>query len=272
MVAVLLLGIVFAAVSHSAASPLTSAVGTVFSPLDKLSASLSRALSGFEMSFASSKAYLDEIAALKEQLSDNTQKLADYERMKKQVEAYEKVLELKDRNPDYELCFGTVIARDAADAGYTFVLQVGSLDGVSAGDPVLSGGNVVGLIKKVNTTTSVVMSVLDPRLSVGAYEIGTGEQGIAEGDAALMKRGLFRLSGLKSATAVVSGGIVCTSGAGGVFPSGLVIGTVETVEDDPADSSVYAAVKPAVAPGELFGVFVITGFAGQGEKDDFMVK
>ena len=271
IVAVLLLGVVFAAVSHSGSSPLTTAVGAVFSPLNKLSASLSRALSGFEISFASSGKYLDEIDALKKQLSESTQKLADYERMKKKVEAYEKILELKERNPDYKLCYGTVIERDAADAGLTFVLDVGSLDGVNAGDPVLSDGNVVGLVKKANATTCVAMSVLDPRLSVGAYEINTGEQGFAEGDTVLMKRGLLRLSGLKSTTAVVSGGIVCTSGSGGVFPSGLIIGTAVTVENDPGDSAVYATVKPAAAFEDLSEVFVLTSFDGQGDKDDFTI-
>ncbi len=269
---VLLLGVVFAAVSHSASSPLTSVVGAVFSPLDKLSASISGALSGFELSFASSEVYLDEITALKKQLSDSRQQLADYERMKKKVEAYEKILELKQRNSDYALCYGTVISRDAADAGNTFVLDVGSLDDISVGDPVLSDSNVVGLVKKVNTTTCVAMAVLDPRLSVGAVEVSTGEQGFAEGDAALMKQGILRFSGLKSTTAVVSGDVVCTSGFGGVFPPGLVIGTVETVEEDPADSSAYATVKPAVAPDDLFGVFVLTSFAGQGEKDDFSLN
>ncbi len=269
--AALLLGVFFAAVSHGSSSFFTSIVSTVFSPLEKAAAALSAQAGSFAASFKSSSVYLERIRELEKELSQSTQKLAEYEKLKTKVKDYENSLGLKERNPDFLLCYATVISRDAADAGFSFVLDVGSADGVSVNDPVLCDGNVAGIVKKVNTTTCVALCVLDPRVSIGAYEVGTGEKGFVTGDAKLLKEGLFRLSGLKSTTAIVSGGIVSTSGAGGIFPAGLVIGCVVTVEDDEADTSSYATVKPACDTANLSGVFVLTAFAGQGEKDDFTV-
>lgn len=269
--AALLLGVVFAAFSHNSSSFFTSIVSAVFSPLEKTASSLSRHADSFAVSFKSSSVYLEQIEQLEKQLNESTQKLSEYEKLKAKVKDYENILGLKERNSDFVFSYGTVISRNAADAGSSFVLDVGRIDDVSVNDPVLCDGNVVGIIKKVNTTTSVALSVLDPRLSIGAYEVSTGEKGFLSGSAKLIGDGLVRLSGLKSTTAVVSGGIVITSGAGGVFPPGIVIGTVVTVENDEADTSSYATVKPACDITSLSGVFVLTDFAGQGEKDDFTV-
>lgn len=263
----LLTGILFAAFTHSSSSFLTSIASVVLSPLDKAAAAVSRHANAFSISFRSSSVYLEKIEELEKEISENTQSLADYEKLKTKIKDYETVLELKQRNPEFELCYGTIIARDAADAGSSFVLDVGKADGVSVNDPVIYSGNVVGIIKNVNTTTCVALTVLDARLNIGAYEVRTGEKGIAAGSAKLQKDGLLKLSGLKNTTAIVSGGIVSTSGAGGIFPSGLVIGTVTTVEDDVADTSSYAAVKPVCNIDELTAVFVITSFKGQGEKN-----
>ncbi|HZJ75823.1 MAG TPA: rod shape-determining protein MreC [Clostridia bacterium] len=272
IIAALLSGILFAAFTNSSSSFFTSIVSVVFSPLDKAAAAVSRRANSFSISFRSSSVYLEKIEELEKEINENTQKLADYEKMKMKIKDYETILELKKRNPDFELCYGMVIARDAADAGSSFVLDVGRADGVSINDPVICSDNVVGIIKKVNTTTSVALTVLDTRLNIGAYEVRTGEKGIAVGSAKLQKDGLLKLSGLKGTTAVVSGGIVSTSGAGGIFPAGLIIGTVTTVEDDVADTSSYATVKPACNISELTGVFVITNFPGQGEKNVSLIE
>jgi rod shape-determining protein MreC len=63
----------------------------------------------------------------------------------------------------------------------------------------------------------------------------------------------------------VGGGIVCTSGAGGIFPEGLIIGEVTAVCDDDVSAGYYAQVKPFADISRVSDVFVITSFEGQGE-------
>lgn len=265
--AVVLLGVVFAAVSRNASSPLTSAIGTIFSPLQQLSATISGSLEDVSASFRSSTIYRAEMIELEKELEEYRKKLADYDEMKKKVDAYEEFYGIKQKNDDYEFCYGSVISKDAADAYGSFVLNTGSSDGVSVGDPVIYGEYVVGVVKKVNFSTCVVYSVLDPRVNIGAFESGTKEYGYVSGDTALYSSGLARLSGLDASTSIVKGGIVCTSGAGGVFPNGLIIGEIVSVKNDDVTAAYYAEVKPFCMPDDVTDVFVITSFAGQGEGE-----
>lgn len=267
MVAVILAGVLCAVISHNASSPITTAIGTIFSPLQKLSANIADALGEAELSFRSSSSYRDENEQLKAELEEYRKQLADYGEMKQKVEAYEEIYGVQQKNEDFELCYAGIISRDSADPYKSFVLNVGSGDGVQVGDPVISGEYVVGTVQKVNYSTCVVYSVIDPRLNVGVYEAGTGEYGYMCGDDALFDRGLCKLNGLDSSTSVVSGGIVCTSGAGGVFPSGLIVGEVASVKSDAISAGYYAEVKPFAELDRLTDVFVITSFEGQGEGE-----
>ncbi len=264
---VILAGILCASFSRNASSPFTTVVGTVFSPLKKASASIAEGFAEVSSSFRSSALYRVENAELEKELMEYRKKLADYDEMKKKTDAYEEFYGIKEKNPDYEFSYASVISKDAADAYHSFVLNTGSGDGVAVGDPVIYGDYVVGIVKKVNYSTCVVYSVLDPRVNMGAFESGTKEYGYVSGDEELYKNGLCRLSGLDTSTSIVSGGIVCTSGAGGVFPNGLLIGEVTAIKNDEITASYYAEIKPFADPEKITDVFVITSFEGQGESE-----
>lgn len=267
MVAVILAGVLCAVISHNASSPITSAISAVFSPLQKLSANIADALDEAEFSFRSSASYKEENEQLKDEIEEYRRQLADYGEMKQKVEAYEEIYGVQQKNEDFELCYAGIISRDSSDPYQSFVLNVGSGDGVQVGDPVINGEYVVGTVKKVNYSTCVVYSVIDPRLNIGVYESGTGEYGYICGDDALFEQGVCKLNGLDSSTSVVSGGVVCTSGAGGVFPGGLLVGEVTSVKSDNISAGYYAEVRPYAELDELTDVFVITSFEGQGEGD-----
>ena len=59
---------------------------------------------------------------------------------------------------------------------------------------------------------------------------------------------------------LIAGDLVVTSGLGGYYPSGLVIGSVEDVRTDDSGLTQYAVVQPNVRPENLVQVFVITAF------------
>ena len=265
--AVVLLGVLCASVSHNASSPFTSVIGTIFSPLQKLSVAISDSFNDVSAAFTSSSVYLEENEALKKEIEGYRKQLADYDDLKQKVDAYEEFYGIKQKNADFEISYGSVISRDAADVYGSFVLNTGSKDGVEAGDPVIYGEYVVGIVKKVDFSTCVVYSVLDPRVKIGAFESGTREYGFVSGDEKLYSQGLCKLEGLDSSTSVVNGGVVCTSGAGGVFPDGLIIGEITAVKTDEISTASYAQVKPFAELDQISEVFVITSFEGQGEGE-----
>ena len=265
--AVILLGVICAAFSHNASSPFTTAMSVVFSPIQRLASSFSNEMTGLSASFTSSSVYIEQIEDLENQISEYRKHLADYEELKQKVTAYEEFYNIKVQNPDYQFAYGTVVSRDVADPYGSFVINAGSTSGIEVNDPVIYGDYVVGVVKKVNLSTCVVYTVLDPRVNIGAYESATREYGYVSGDSKLLKKGLCKLQGLDRSSSIVSGGIVCTSGSGGVFPHGLIIGEVDSVTSDKVTTSTYATIKPYTNLNDLTDVFIITSFIGQGESD-----
>lgn len=265
MLIVLLAGIAVSASSKNNASPITSAASTVFSPLSRFSAFVSEKLDSLTGGFVSSSTYRQRVAELEQQVADYQAKLVEYEKYKKQVEAYEKFLEIKEKNPDYQFTAGTVIGRDSADTFGSFKLNCGSLDGVSVNDPVISGEYLIGIVTEVTPTTCVVLSVYDPKVNASAYEIRTGEMGYINTTVKMADQNKIKFAGLTKETAVAEGGIVCTSGVGGVFPRGLIIGTVTEVREDEGDISYYAVVEPEIDISKIQDAFVITDFEGKGD-------
>ena len=75
------------------------------------------------------------------------------------------------------------------------------------------------------------------------------------------------MPGLSSSTAVTAGGIVCTSGVGGIFPRDLIIGSIVDVVDGTVDISASAIIEPGIDLSEITDVFIITSFDGQAESN-----
>lgn len=259
----LILGIFVAAVSNDGTAPVTSIAGKVFAPFNSLSETAAKKLSEFGARFKSSKTYKDEIESLQNELESARIELADYYDTVHKLNSYEAFLEIKSENPDYTFEPAAVILRDTGDIYGAFTIDKGSDDGISVNDPVIYGKYLVGCVKEVSASTSVVRTLFDPKVNVGAYEIRTREDCYTESDATLAKVGMIRISGLSRSTPIVPGGIVCTSGTGGVFPKDLIIGTVSEVVNDETDISAYASVTPGVNNKEITDVFVITYFNGQ---------
>ena len=268
ILAALMIGIIIAAASHGGASPSSSLLGAVFSPLQRLSAYVSGQIGNFSGGFVSAGTYAKEIDELKQQIADYQKKLVDYDEMKRQITSYESVLGVKEAHQDWEMAPASIIARDSADLFYSFTLNKGSSDGVEPNDPVISGQYLVGRVERVWSTGCTVKTILDPSVNVSAEESNTNEQGVLGTDIALSREGKCQLTGLERSTVVSKGGIVQTSGAGEFFPQGILIGTVEDVKNNTYDISAYAVVKPGVEISAVHDVFIITAFEGQKTAED----
>ncbi len=105
-------------------------------------------------------------------------------------------------------------------------------------------GTLVGVVSEVGLTWSTLITVIDAGLEMGGLVTRTESAAIVEGDFALMIDGFLKLSYLPQNTELLAGDLVVTSGKGGVYPSGLVVGTIESIHTDPSGMSRYAVVRP----------------------------
>ena len=259
----LMLGIFIAAVSDSGSSPLSSAAGTVMAPLDGLASQLAKTLKTFNAKFVSADYYRQQSEELSSELESCREQMADYENLKYKLGAYEAFLDVKEKNPDFKFIPAAVIMRDTSDISGSFTVNAGKNDGVEINDPVICGSVLVGVVRELTERSCTVYTLFNPAVSVGTYEIRTREDCYIEYDSPLASKGLLKLSGLSRSTPVVSGGIVCTSGIGGIYPRDLIIGTVTEVIDDATAVTAYAEVRPDIDPASISDVFIITEFEGE---------
>ncbi len=261
--AALLLGIFAAAVSDSGSNPVSAVIGYIAAPLEKAAAGLAELTADFAARFRSADYYKKQAEELREEVASYREELVDYENLKYKLDAYEQFLQVRQNHPDFSYLPASVILRDANDVYGTFTVNVGANDGVELNDPVIYGKTLVGVIRAAGETTSTVYTLLHPEVSVGAYEIRTREDCYVEAENALSLKGQLKLSGLSKNTPIIPGGVVCSSGTGGIFPRDFLIGTVTEVITDNTSVAAYAIVEPDVVPAALTDVFVITDFAGK---------
>ncbi len=264
---VLLLGIIFAAATENGTSPASAVLGTVFSPLQRVSAGIADSVHDFSIYFRSAGTLNERVNELESQLADSQSQMVDYEKTKQQLKLYEEFLELKEENEDFKFASASVIGMDSTDAFGTFTLNKGELDGISVNNPVIYGKYLVGVVVKTAPTYCVVNTILNPSVNVSAYEVRTRESSYVTTNVELAKKSQCCLTGLVRTTSVAPGGIVCTSGIGGIYPADLIIGVVEEVKNDTTNISSYAVINPQVDFSQLRDVFVITEFRGMGVGD-----
>lgn len=259
----LLLGVFFAAVSVSGTSPVSKAVSFITTPLQNAAVYAGELFSDFSGYFVSSRSYQEEASSLRDEIAALKNQLVDYEKTKHKLASYEEFLEVKDENPDFTFVPSSIILRDSSDIYGTFILGNGKNDGIKVGDPVISGNSLVGIVREITDNSATVYTLFHPSVSVSAYEIRTREDCYTESQAEHSRNGLIMLSGLTKTTPVISGGIVCTSGIGGVYPRDLIIGTIKEIKPDEVGISAYALIIPEADYSLLSDVFVITDFEGK---------
>ncbi len=263
--AALLAGSVFAVASRSGSSPLTSVISVVFGPLSRLSSFVAAEFTDIPVSFKSSSELLKENQELRKKIDNLTDQLVDYEQLRNKNEFYQQFLEIKEEHSDYIFAEAAIIGRDAADNMGSFTLNKGSAHDISVNDPVIYGKYLVGVVSSVTPTQCTVNTILNPKVNVSAYEVRTRDLGYVTSTVALAQEGHCHMPGLASSTAVTAGGIVCTSGVGGIFPRDLIIGNIVDVVDGTVDISASAIIEPGIDFAEITDVFIITSFDGQNQ-------
>lgn len=262
LIALITVSIIFS-VMGSKISPQSNIVGTVTAPIRSAVTTISNAFSDFFTALSDGNEIMLENTELEAQINNLREQLADYEKISKENDFYKDYLEIKDQNPDFKFAPATLISRDNSDPYKAFIINKGSADGISAHDPVITDAGLVGFVSEVGLTTSKIATILSPDLTLGALDNRTNDSGIISGSLETNEKGFTKFKNLPHSCSVSVGDYVVTSGEG-VFPKGLLVGTIETIANDKYNTSLYASVKPFVDIDEVRDVMVITEFEGQG--------
>ena len=258
--------IIFAAIfgfTGSFMTPGANALSTVTAPVREAFSNISGSVSDFFSSMRDSNRMALENSKLQSEINSLKKEIAEKDELKAKNDFYKGFLGLKEDNPDFEMVDAFLISRDSDDPYGSFVINKGSLAGIHDHDPVITDAGLVGYVTEVGLTSSKVTTLLCPDLTLGALDIRTSDSGVVCGELKLAEKGCCKLSNLSRNCSVAIGDYVKTSGEG-IFPEGLLVGTVEYLGSDKYNASIYAEIKPFVDISSVKGVMVITDFSGKG--------
>ena len=158
---------------------------------------------------------------------------------------------------DWRFKAAHVIAHDPANWWHSIEIDLGARDQMQPGLPVVTGDGLVGKVNAVGETRSQVLLLGDPNLQVSAQIETNGDMGVVlSSSSSPEENNMVDLGFLSGNSVVRPGQEVKTSGDGGVFPPGLVIGKVVDARKKDYGMSTEARVQLAANLSALEEVLV----------------
>ena len=226
---------------------------TITTPVRLVGSAISLPFQGLGNIFSNltaDQATLSELEAENDQLRSRNAELEEAEQTATRLQG---LLDLQNTY-DLQSTAAHIISGSSDSWSSTVTIDKGTTSGLSVGMAVTSSSGVIGQIVECGATSSTVLLVTDESSSISAMVQSSRAQGMLNGSAA----GEVRLDMIRTDQTVEVGDIVVTSGLGGVFPKGLPLGKVTSVEKNPGSMYYTIVVEPYAHTENAEEVLVIT--------------
>lgn len=211
----------------------------------------------------------DDYMALEE---ENKTLQAENDRLKllqKENQRLSELLGVSESYPNYEKVTANVISKDPTPWYDTFIVDVGTNDGIEPNMVVVADGGLVGKVVECSASYSKVISIIDEFSSVSGIVTRNDALGFVKGDLELMEDGLIKMEYFDIDAEVMEGDEIVTSHLSDIYPKGIPIGYVTEVYTDARGLSKYAKIQPYVDFTDLKQVII---FKEDFSKDDEIIK
>lgn len=277
---------------HGATDPVQNLTLTVSAPLQGSLRDLAGPINDAFLGITDRGDIKRENKRLREELEALKNQIAAQQDAELRVRELEDALGLKANRPEDTLLAADVIAEEPSGLKRAIAINRGLDDGLDEGMIVLSrAGSVVGTVSRVYNDFAWIRLVTDPESAINAQVNlasapagasgndvltpgGPGTQAsatpapsatpaapqtvraVAKGD----QRSGIVLDLLPSDALINPGDLVVTSGLGGNFPRGLLLGSIRDVEERPQAPFKSATLEPAATMSGLETVLVLVSF------------
>lgn len=143
---------------------------------------------------------------------------------------------------EYELRAANILAFEGSNVFNVFTIDAGLEAGADRDTVVISGEGLVGRVLEANERTSKIISIIDENNNIGFMIEGRADElGLCRGN------GKGGLSGemLSDRASVREGDRIVTSGLGGIYPAGILIGVVTEAQFGKESSLLQIEIEPA---------------------------
>ena len=211
---------------------------------------------------------LDELEAENQRLRVSNDELRATNLALRGVEAenirMKSALGYQDTSP-FALVPARVIGRSPSNWWSTVVIDKGTLDRVEAGLAVVTPDGLVGKVMTLSDHSATVLLISDENCKVAGSVESTKEQGIVRVEVRGQRTSnsiqpTMTLNFLSRFAPLRAEQRILTSGAGSIYPPGILIGKIVEFKSRELDGQ--AVIEPSVDIAGLSDVFVITGMKG----------
>lgn len=229
-------------------------VQTVMSPVSAAGEFVTRPVRGFFEWAGDLGVSRSQLEQLREQNAQLRARVAELEEARLENERLRGLVDLAQAR-EYQAVAARVIGRPTNSWEGVILINRGSSQGVRPGMPVVGPEGLLGQTVEVGPVSSRVRLISDQRSGVAALVQRSRAEGVVRGS---IERTLG-LDFVSVGTTVTPGDVVITSGLGGVYPKGIVIGEVGEVRKSPAALYQNISVIPASDLEGLEEVLVLVG-------------
>jgi len=236
---------------------ISSIISVPLTPIQKLISMTDNKISETREMFRDMSAVKQENEALKVELERLKKENRELQEYKVKNEELVRLLDIKNQFSEYEPIGANIIAKDPGNWFNTFKIDRGINEGIHKNSPVINADGLVGRVAASQPFSSQVISLIDTNTTVSAKIIRTRDPVRIRGDLSLINEGLCIMDYISPDSNIQVGDTVETSGLGGIYPKGIMIGTVIEIREISSEANRYALVRPSVDFRRLEDVLVL---------------
>lgn len=168
-----------------------------------------------------------------------------------------KALNIKDQFSDYEPLGANIIAKEEGNWFTVFTIDRGAKDGINKNSPIVTSKGLVGRVIQVDALSARVEAIIDKNSAVSSRISQKDDYGTVRGDLQLKDLGVCLMDRISPEVDIAVGDDIITSGIGGIYPKGILIGKVKETRKSSDELNKYAIIQPAVDFKRLDEVIVL---------------
>ena len=238
-------------------NPLTSAVRTIVTPFQSGCSYIAYKIEKGVNFIWEADTYKTQNEELQSRVTELEQQNKDTAQYRVENERLSELLDLKNSLSQFETVAASVIGYSPNSWYDKIEINKGTLNGIEKGNPVICRDGVVGIVEEAGADWATVKTIIEPNAAVGIRVSRTGDIGVVEGDEELCLNSKCKLTFVDKGVNIIVGDLLETSGAGGIYPAGFVVGTIREISSDNMGILNYAVVEPKVNIAKLREVLVI---------------
>lgn len=253
---ILILLVILSNMNIESMSHIENALSSIVMPIQNGLTYLKNKISGNNTFFSDINNLKKENQELKEKNSELEKSLRELEIIKSENATLKEHLALSEQYADYQTKPAYIINKDISNYSSIFIINIGKKDGIEAGMSVISEKGLVGHVISVTEKTAKVQTILDTSSTISTVLSSSRDAIICKGT--LENKTILRGSYIPTEANLVLGDKLETSGMGGIFPKGILVGTIKSIENTNNITDRYIIVTPAVDFQKVETVLVIT--------------